>query len=137
MSARVLEECKKRYPAIEEEVLAFSDENRRGVVAFLLDTLIDVRALGFSDGENVDSEVPNSDGLTDVESDNEEVPEVNPVRFLVRDGRFASRGGPLRRSSSFLTRALSSEHIISRLHRSLGVPTQAWVDPAEGGRATR
>jgi hypothetical protein len=44
------EECFKRYPGLREEIVAFSTTgNGKGVVAFLLDTLIDAENLGFKD----------------------------------------------------------------------------------------
>lgn len=44
------DECFKRYPGLEAEIEAFSkDGNKRGVIAFLLDTLIDVENLGFKE----------------------------------------------------------------------------------------
>lgn len=48
--ARMRDECFERYPGLHDEILAFSkDGNKRGVVAFLLDTLIDVENLGFKE----------------------------------------------------------------------------------------
>jgi hypothetical protein len=38
-------ECDKRYPELKEEMS--QSEQKRGVVAFLLDTLIDFESLGF------------------------------------------------------------------------------------------
>ncbi|TEB28324.1 hypothetical protein FA13DRAFT_804397 [Coprinellus micaceus] len=44
------EECFKRYPGLREEIVEFSSSgNGKGVVAFLLDTLIDAENLGFKD----------------------------------------------------------------------------------------
>ncbi|TEB28323.1 hypothetical protein FA13DRAFT_804342 [Coprinellus micaceus] len=47
---RMREECFRRYPGLREEIVAFSTTgNGKGVVAFLLDTLIDAENLGFKD----------------------------------------------------------------------------------------
>ncbi|KAJ3542086.1 hypothetical protein NMY22_g3638 [Coprinellus aureogranulatus] len=44
------EECFKRYPGLQDEMLAFSrDGRKRGVAAFLLDTLIDMENLTFTE----------------------------------------------------------------------------------------
>lgn len=48
--ARMRDECFQRYPGLQDEILAFAnDGKKRGVVAFLLNTLIDVENLGFKD----------------------------------------------------------------------------------------
>ena len=42
--------CFKRYPGLRDEILEFErDDKKKGVVAFLLDTLIDAENLGFED----------------------------------------------------------------------------------------
>ena len=47
------DECFDRYPRLKEEILSFSRAgNEGGVVAFLLDTLIDVENLGFKELSN-------------------------------------------------------------------------------------
>lgn len=43
--------CFQKYPALKGEILAFSrGGNQGGVVAFLLDPLIDIDSLGFKEG---------------------------------------------------------------------------------------